>query len=55
MTKSNQTKPRKSLLAKMATELTEQEIAAISGAHGCPSSFPSHSFVPDGPYCANDN
>ncbi len=52
MNKMNRTEPRKSMLAKIATELTDQEIKSVTGA-GC--TLPSHSFVPDEDYCPNDN
>jgi hypothetical protein len=53
MSNSTKQKPRKSLLAKVAVELTEKEIETVTGAGGC--HLPSHSFTPDPDYCPNDN
>ena len=51
MIKTDQKDVRKSLLAKMASVLSEEEVATVSGA-GC--SLPSVSFREDVDSCAND-
>jgi len=52
MEKSIRGTKKKSLMAKLATELTEKEIEAVSG-RGCPPQ-PSESFT-YGDFCPNDN